>query len=339
MRSWHSTCTPLIVDAPAAHEEIGPNACHRRSVARSAGLFLRGAHLDVVWGEIKQADGWLIALVRSRRPWLNMVHQGAPMAVSARPDRARAVSDGVSHDDDRICRQHRASGARRRSDPAVSAGAAGRTERDGDICHDRRRAAARQRDGGVDAGGVRAVLRSGNGAPTTPCIDAVRLGGLVGRRRHAGPARRDVFRGAAIRRRSGAGRTSSSICCQGGSRTSWPELLQQFRRRPGSGARARAAADGAGLSVPLWLSIALGIWTVTLAFHIEMPFTGSFLLLALLVVGVAVPTPGGVGGFEAAVQIGLDVVLSACRTIARSARRWCCTRRRFCRRSCSDFCS
>src|SRR6187401_889201 len=25
-------------------------------------LFLRGAHLDEVWGEIKQADGWWIAL-------------------------------------------------------------------------------------------------------------------------------------------------------------------------------------------------------------------------------------------------------------------------------------
>ena len=36
-----------------------------------------------------------------------------------------------------------------------------------------------------------------------------------------------------------------------------------------------------------------------------MPFTGSFLQIALLVVGVSVPTPGGVGGFEAAVQIGL----------------------------------
>jgi uncharacterized protein (TIRG00374 family) len=59
------------------------------------------------------------------------------------------------------------------------------------------------------------------------------------------------------------------------------------------------------LSFPLWIAIALGIWAVTRAFGIEMPFTGSFLLVALLVVGVAVPTPGGVGGFEAAVQIGL----------------------------------
>jgi hypothetical protein len=59
------------------------------------------------------------------------------------------------------------------------------------------------------------------------------------------------------------------------------------------------------LSFPLWLSIGLGIWAVTRAFGIGMPFTGSFLVIALLVVGVSVPTPGGVGGFEAAVQISL----------------------------------
>src|SRR5690606_37503641 len=52
------------------------------------------------------------------------------------------------------------------------------------------------------------------------------------------------------------------------------------------------------LSVPLWLSIAGGIWLVTRAFQIDMPFAGSFVLLALLVVGVAVPTPGAIGGFH-----------------------------------------
>jgi len=52
------------------------------------------------------------------------------------------------------------------------------------------------------------------------------------------------------------------------------------------------------LSVPLWLSIATGIWCVSQAFHIDFPFMGSFLVMALLVVGVAVPTPAGVGGFH-----------------------------------------
>ncbi len=67
----------------------------------------------------------------------------------------------------------------------------------------------------------------------------------------------------------------------------------------------RRLALALSLSFPLWLSIGSGIWAVTRAFGIDMPFTGSFLLIALLVVGVSVPTPGGVGGFEAAVQIGL----------------------------------
>jgi glycosyltransferase 2 family protein len=61
------------------------------------------------------------------------------------------------------------------------------------------------------------------------------------------------------------------------------------------------------LSAPLWLSIALGIWLVTVAFHMTIPFTGSFLIVALLVVGVAVPTPGAVGGFHEAFRIGAAV--------------------------------
>ncbi len=53
------------------------------------------------------------------------------------------------------------------------------------------------------------------------------------------------------------------------------------------------------LSVPLWLSIAAGIWAGAVAFRLNVPFTGASLIIAPLVVGVAVPTPGGVGGFHA----------------------------------------
>jgi glycosyltransferase 2 family protein len=58
------------------------------------------------------------------------------------------------------------------------------------------------------------------------------------------------------------------------------------------------------LSLPLWLSIALGIWATSQAFHIDMIYPGAFLMMAVLVVGVAVPTPGSVGGFHKAYQIG-----------------------------------
>ena len=70
-------------------------------------------------------------------------------------------------------------------------------------------------------------------------------------------------------------------------------------RRPAELARALA------LSVPLWMSIAAGIWLTARAFHITFPFTGSFLVMSLLVVGVAVPTPGAVGGFHAAFRIAV----------------------------------
>ena len=65
------------------------------------------------------------------------------------------------------------------------------------------------------------------------------------------------------------------------------------------------------LSFPLWLSIGAGIWAVAVAFHLAMPFAGSFLVMALLVVGVAVPTPGAVGGFHEAFRIGATMFYAA----------------------------
>jgi uncharacterized protein (TIRG00374 family) len=66
-------------------------------------------------------------------------------------------------------------------------------------------------------------------------------------------------------------------------------------------------AQAVALSFPLWLSIAAGIWLVTVAFHMTIPFTGSFLIVALLTVGVSVPTPGAVGGFHEFFRIGAAV--------------------------------
>jgi uncharacterized membrane protein YbhN (UPF0104 family) len=59
------------------------------------------------------------------------------------------------------------------------------------------------------------------------------------------------------------------------------------------------------LSFPLWLSIALGIWVTSRAFHMTFGYLGSFLVMTLLVVGVAVPTPGQVGGFHTAYKIAV----------------------------------
>ena len=65
------------------------------------------------------------------------------------------------------------------------------------------------------------------------------------------------------------------------------------------------------LSFPLWLSIGLGIWISSRAFHMTFSYLGSFLVMTLLVVGVAVPTPGQVGGFQVAYKIAVTTFLGA----------------------------
>lgn len=51
-------------------------------------------------------------------------------------------------------------------------------------------------------------------------------------------------------------------------------------------------------SLVVWLLIAASLWVNNLAFGIRLPFHSTFLMLAFLTVGVAVPTPGMVGGFH-----------------------------------------
>lgn len=65
------------------------------------------------------------------------------------------------------------------------------------------------------------------------------------------------------------------------------------------------------LSFPLWLSIAAGIWLTSQAFSITVPFSASFLIMTMLVVGVAVPTPGAIGGFHAAFQFSVETFFGA----------------------------
>jgi uncharacterized protein (TIRG00374 family) len=72
-------------------------------------------------------------------------------------------------------------------------------------------------------------------------------------------------------------------------------------------------------SLVVWLLIALGFHLNHLAFHIDLPFRATFLLIAFLVVGVAIPTPGMVGGFHAFYLIALHQVFGVDRTTAAAA--------------------
>src|SRR3954465_4235223 len=65
------------------------------------------------------------------------------------------------------------------------------------------------------------------------------------------------------------------------------------------------------LSFPMWMSIAAGIWLTSRAFHITFPYQGSFLVMTVLVAGVAAPTPGGLGAFHAAYQFAVTAFFGA----------------------------
>jgi len=74
-----------------------------------------------------------------------------------------------------------------------------------------------------------------------------------------------------------------------------------------------------GQSLTLWLLIALGFQLNNAAFGIDLPFHATFLLIAFLVVGVAIPTPGMVGGFHAFYLIALADVFGVPRERAAAA--------------------
>ena len=59
------------------------------------------------------------------------------------------------------------------------------------------------------------------------------------------------------------------------------------------------------------MAIAAEAWLVTVAFGIDMPFAGTFLLQALVLVGVAVPTPGAIGSYHEAYRIGVTTFFRA----------------------------
>ena len=59
------------------------------------------------------------------------------------------------------------------------------------------------------------------------------------------------------------------------------------------------------LSLAIWVAITLQLWSLLHAYLEIFPFPGALFLMAITVVGVAIPTPGGVGGFQFFMNLGL----------------------------------
>jgi uncharacterized protein (TIRG00374 family) len=69
-------------------------------------------------------------------------------------------------------------------------------------------------------------------------------------------------------------------------------------------------------SLLAWLTIALGTWIGIRAAGAAVGFADALVMLPLLALGVSIPTPGGVGGYHAAMQIGLTSLFGVDPTIA-----------------------
>jgi hypothetical protein len=93
------------------------------------------------------------------------------------------------------------------------------------------------------------------------------------------------------------------------------ERLGQMARAFSGGFAAARSPRVLGLatawSFPVWLASAAEVWAVSLAFGLDLPLPGAFLIQTLLVIGVAVPIPGGVGSFHAAYRYGMTTFFGA----------------------------
>jgi uncharacterized protein (TIRG00374 family) len=74
-----------------------------------------------------------------------------------------------------------------------------------------------------------------------------------------------------------------------------------------------------GQSLVVWLAIAASFYFCNRAFGLDLPFHSTFLLLAFLTVGVAVPTPGNVGGFHEAYLLAMTQGFGVARDTAAAA--------------------
>ncbi len=72
-------------------------------------------------------------------------------------------------------------------------------------------------------------------------------------------------------------------------------------------------------SLAAWATVGLGMWVGLRACGIDIPFAGVFVMQPMLAIGVAVPTPGGAGGFHAAAKAALIYLFVVPETLAVSA--------------------
>ena len=149
----------------------------------------------------------------------------------------------------------------------------------------------------------------------------VKAGGLLAARPRRSPAWPCFSSWRGIPSAWAPGRCGSSGCCRRSWRARVAGFVETFAQGLAVMRQPGRLLVSLILSFPLWLSIAAGIWVSSRAFHMTFGYLGSFLVMTLLVVGVAMPTPGQVGGFQAMYKIAVVTFFGVAGRRGRSPRR------------------
>jgi uncharacterized protein (TIRG00374 family) len=94
-------------------------------------------------------------------------------------------------------------------------------------------------------------------------------------------------------------------------KTSWRQPVANFLNHFLDGLRVlqrpRDLFITALASILMWYVICWQVRFTLLAFDIDLPLRAAYLIVTLAVIGLAVPTPGGVGSFHKATQVGMTL--------------------------------
>ncbi len=85
-------------------------------------------------------------------------------------------------------------------------------------------------------------------------------------------------------------------------REAWMRFFDAFAGTLQIAGRPAALGGVVVSTAMIWLCLTSEYWFVLLAAHRPLPFDSSFFLNAATTIGIAIPTPGGVGGFHKASQ-------------------------------------
>lgn len=140
---------------------------------------------------------------------------------------------------------------------------------------------------------IMTTLRAGAGLVFVGALAGA--GFLAALRVEGGPARRLLHWILGLLPKALGGKVKSLV-------DSFISGLDVFGSSPAQWARLLAE------SLILWVLIGLIIHLNSVAFGFDIPFHTAFLIIAFLTVGVAIPTPGMVGGFHASYTLALTAI-------------------------------